>query len=154
IVDRFPKRKILYVTQSAQLVIGLALGILIITETIELWMVFATALLNGLIKVMDNPTRQTFVREMVGNEHLTNAVSLNSMTMNLARVVGPAIAGILASTVGLGMCFVIGGLAYLAVLFQLSRMRSEELKPAPISKRAKGQLAAGWNYVRNEPAVR
>lgn len=154
IVDRFPKRKILYVTQSAQLVIGLALGILIITETIELWMVFATALLNGLIKVMDNPTRQTFVREMVGNDHLTNAVSLNSMTMNLARVVGPAIAGILASTVGLGMCFVIGGLAYLAVLFQLSRMRSEELKPAPISKRAKGQLAAGWNYVRNEPAVR
>lgn len=154
IVDRYPKRKILYITQSAQLAIGLALGILIITGEIQLWMVFATALLNGLIKVMDNPTRQTFVREMVGSDHLTNAVSLNSMTMNLARVLGPALAGLLAATVGLGMCFIIGGLAYLGVLLQLARMRPEELKPAPISQRTKGQLSAGWNYVRNEPAVR
>ena len=154
IVDRYPKRRILYVTQSAQLVMGLAIGLLIITDEIRLWMVFVAAILNGVIKVLDNPTRQTFVREMVGTDHLTNAVSLNSMTMNLARVVGPALAGILASTVGLGMCFVIGGLAYLGVIVQLSRMRQDELKPAPISRRTRGQLSAGWNYVRNEPAVR
>lgn len=154
VVDRYPKRKILYVTQAAQLVMGLSIGVLVITGHIELWMVFVAAFMNGLIKVLDNPTRQTFVREMVGNDHLTNAVSLNSMTMNLARVIGPALAGVLATTVGLGMCFVIGGLAYFAVLFQLTRMRSGELRPAPIAKRAKGQLSEGWNYVRNEPAVR
>lgn len=154
LVDRYPKRNILYLTQSAQLLTGLSIGILVITGAIELWMVFVAALLNGFIKVLDNPTRQTFVREMVGNKFLTNAVSLNSMTMNLARVIGPALAGVLAATLGLGMSFVIGGLAYVAVLFQLTRMRSEELNPAPIAKRAKGQLSAGWNYVRNEPAVR
>ncbi len=154
LVDRYPKRNILYVTQSAQLVMGLSIGLLVVTDYIELWMVFVAAFINGLIKVLDNPTRQTFVREMVGRDHLTNAVSLNSTTMNLARVIGPALAGVLATTVGLGVCFIIGGLAYFGVLFQLTRMRSEELQPAPMARRAKGQLSAGWNYVRKEPAVR
>lgn len=154
IVDRYSKRDILYITQAAQLIVGVVLGVLIITDDIRLWMVYLTALINGIIKVFDNPTRQTFVREMVGNDHLTNAVSLNSMTMNLARIVGPALAGVLAATVGLGLCFIIGGLSYLAVILQLTRMRADELHPAPMVKRAKGQMAAGWNYVRNEPVVR
>lgn len=154
IVDRYPKRQILYFTQSSQLLTALAIGILIITGDIRLWMVFVAALVNGVIKVFDNPTRQTFVREMVGTDHLTNAVSLNSMTMNLARVAGPALAGVLVATVGLGVCFVIGGLSYLAVLYMLTRMRAAELQPAVMVKRAKGQMAAGWNYVRTEPVVR
>ncbi len=154
LVDRFPKRKILFVTQSAHMIMGVSIGLLVITDEIRLWMVFVAAVLNGLIRVLDNPTRQTFVREMVGSDHLTNAVSLNSMTMNLARIVGPALAGVLASTVGLGLSFVVGGLAYSSVLVQLTRMRVEELQPAPMSRRTKGQLSAGWNYVRNEPAVR
>lgn len=154
IVDRYPKRAILYITQAAQLITGVAIGVLILTDDIRLWMVLVAALANGVIKVFDNPTRQTFVREMVGTEYLTNAVSLNSMTMNLARVVGPALAGLLIAGTGIGLCFVLGGLSYIAVIFMLARMRSEELRPAPVLKRAKGQMAAGWNYVRTEPVVR
>lgn len=154
IVDRYPKRNILYVTQSVSSVVGLGIGILVITGHIQLWMVFAAALANGFVKVLDNPTRQTFVREMVGTDHLTNAVSLNSMTINLARVIGPALAGVLVATVGIGMCFIIDGLSYLAVIAMLLRMRGHELHPAKMVTRAKGQMAAGWNYVRHEPVVR
>src|SRR5699024_4125209 len=75
LVDRFPKRKILFVTQSAHMIMGVSIGLLVITDEIRLWMVFVAAVLNGLIRVLDNPTRQTFVREMVGSDHLTNAVS-------------------------------------------------------------------------------
>lgn len=153
-VDRYPKRKILYVTQSASLLLGLSIGLLVVTDEITLWMVYVSAFINGLIKVVDNPARQTFVREMVGNDHLTNAVALNSMTMNLARVIGPALAGILVATVGIGQCFIIGGLSYLAVIFMLTRMRVEDLHPAKIVTRAKGQMAAGFHYVRNEPIIR
>lgn len=154
IVDRYPKRTILYITQAAQLVTGVAIGVLILTDDIRLWMVLLAALANGVIKVFDNPTRQTFVREMVGTEYLTNAVSLNSMTINLARVVGPALAGLLIASTGIGLCFVLGGLSYIAVIYMLVKMRAEELRPAPVLKRAKGQMAAGWNYVRTEPVVR
>lgn len=154
IVDRYPKRAILYITQAAQLVTGVAIGVLILTDDIRLWMVLLAALANGVIKVFDNPTRQTFVREMVGTEYLTNAVSLNSMTINLARVVGPALAGLLIASTGIGLCFVLGGLSYIAVIYMLVKMRAEELRPAPVLKRAKGQMAAGWNYVRTEPVVR
>jgi MFS family permease len=154
IVDRYPKRTILYVTQSVSSVIGLSIGILVIAEQIQLWMVFAAAFANGCVKVLDNPTRQTFVREMVGTDHLTNAVSLNSMTINLARVVGPALAGVLVATVGIGMCFIIDGLSYFAVIVMLMRMRGNELHPARMVTRTKGQMAAGWNYVRTEPVVR
>lgn len=154
IVDRYPKRAILYITQAAQLVTGVAIGVLILTDDIRLWMVLLAALANGVIKVFDNPTRQTFVREMVGTEYLTNAVSLNSMTINLARVVGPALAGLLIASTGIGLCFVLGGLSYIAVIYMLAKMRAEELRPAPVLKRAKGQMAAGWNYVRTEPVVR
>ena len=153
-VDRYPKRKILYVTQFASLLLGLSIGLLVVTDTITLWMVYVSAFINGLIKVVDNPARQTFVREMVGTDHLTNAVALNSMTMNLARVIGPALAGVLVATVGIGQCFIIGGLTYLAVIFMLTRMRIEELHPSKIVKRAQGQMAAGFDYVRNEPVIR
>lgn len=152
-VDRYSKRHILYITQAAQLVTGIVIGVLILTDDITLWMVYVAALANGVIKVFDNPTRQTFVREMVGNDYLTNAVSLNSMTINLARVAGPALAGVLVATVGIGHCFVIGGLTYLAVIYMLMRMRVEELRPAATVKRARGQMVAGWNYVRKDPVV-
>ncbi|MCO5217038.1 MAG: MFS transporter [Thermomicrobiales bacterium] len=153
-VDRYPKRQLLYVTQIAGCIVSLLLGILIVMDAITLWIVFLAAIANGLIKVVDNPARQTFVREMVGNDHLTNAVSLNSLTINLARVVGPALAGILVAAVGIGMCFILDGLSFLAVIYMLWKMREDELHPAKIITRAKGQMAAGWHYVRNEPIVR
>jgi len=106
-----------------------------------------------LIKVFDNPTRQVFVREMVGKEHLTNAVSLNSTEMNLARVIGPTIAGLLVATVGLGPCFLFDGFSYGIVVVMLAMMRPEELLPAPRVARAKGQLVAGLRYVRSNPVL-
>ena len=154
IIDRYPKRSILYFSQTASCFLGLALGLLVVSNRIELWMVYISALIAGLIKVVDNPARQTFVREMVDTTHLTNAVSLNSMTINLARVAGPALAGVLIATVGIGVCFIIGGITHIAVVITLMMMRASELQPAKMVTRAKGQMAAGWNYVREEPTIR
>jgi MFS family permease len=154
VADRLSKRSILYVTQAVAGLSSLALGLLIASDDIRLWMVYAAALVLGFVKVFDNPTRQTFVREMVGSDLLTNAVSLNSIEMNFARVIGPAIAGILVATVGLGACFIADGLSYTVVIAMLAVMRSEELKPAKRLKRAKGQLAEGIRYVSTEPVIR
>jgi MFS family permease len=103
---------------------------------------------------VDNPTRQAFVMEMVGKDELVNAVSLNSTEINLARVVGPAIAGILIASVGLAVCFLINGLSFLAVLAVLMAMRGEELRPTPLAPRVPGQLRQGLQYVRASPVIR
>jgi MFS family permease len=153
IADRFPKRNILYVTQSCAGLLGLTIGTLVVTDAIRLWMIYALGILLGIITVFDNPTRQVFVREMVGDERLTNAVSLSSMEFNLARVIGPAIAGVLAATVGLGACFIADGLSYIAVLVMLVRMRGDELRPAVRVASGKGQLRAGLAYVRTSPVL-
>ncbi|MGI8482893.1 MAG: MFS transporter [Thermomicrobiales bacterium] len=154
ITDRFPKRKILYITQSVSAMASLTVGTLVISGLIRIWMVFAVAVVLGFVKVFDNPTRQTFVREMVGIDRLTNAVSLNSTEMNLARVIGPTIAGVMVATVGLGACFIVDGLSYGAVIIMLVMMRSEELMPATRALRAKGQLAEGLRYVWSTPLLR
>ena len=154
IADRFPKRRILYVTQVVAGLASLAMGLLVLTDLVTLPAVYALAILLGFVKVFENPTRQTFVREMVGNERLTNAVSLNSTMMNLARVIGPAIAGILVATVGLAYCFILDGLSYGVVLAMLFRMRADELRPARTVARARGQLQEGLRYAWSTPAVR
>jgi MFS family permease len=151
--DRFPKRNLLYVTQSAMGLVGVTVSILVFTDVIKLWMVFIAAVFTGFINVFNQPTIQTFVREMVGKENLANAVSLNATEMNLARAIGPSIAGILAATLGLGFCFLIDGLSYALVIYALSRMNLSELHPAPRIAAAKGQLMAGLRYVRATPAL-
>jgi MFS family permease len=153
VADRFPKRKILYVTQTGFATLSLVMGALVITGAIRLWMVFAMGMLFGLVKVFDNPTQQTFVREMVGDEHLRNAISLTATEGNLARVIGPTIAGVLVATVGLGECFVVDGLSYGLVALSLARMNPAELHPAPSVSRAKGQLVAGFRYVRSSATL-
>jgi MFS family permease len=153
IADRFPKRQILYVTQTAGGVLSLTLGVLVIGDVIQLWMVYLMGLLLGFIRVFDLPAQQTFVREMVGTEHLTNAISLTATLGNLARVIGPTIAGILVATVGLGACFIIDGLSYIVVILILALMRASELQPAPQVSRAKGQLIEGFHYVRSSPVL-
>src|SRR5215211_174046 len=153
IADRFPKRRILYATQVAACLLGVTVGILVIGDWIRLWMVYLTGPLLGLIRVFDNPTRQTFVREMVGKDQLTNAISLNSTEMNLARAIGPAIAGVLIATAGIGLCFLLDGLSYLVVLASLARMRAGELHPSRPIPAAKGQLVAGFRYVRSSPVL-
>jgi MFS family permease len=153
IADRFPKRRILYATQAAACLLGVTMGILVIGDWIRLWMVYVTGALLGLIRVFDNPTRQTFVREMVGKEQLANAVSLNSTEMNLARAIGPTVAGVLIATAGIGLCFLLDGLSYLVVLLSLARMRAGELHPSTPIPAAKGQLVAGFRYVRSSPVL-
>jgi MFS family permease len=154
IADRFPKRRILYFTQVISGLASLLMGVLVISGSVELWMVYALGALAGFLKVFDNPTRQTFIREMVGNDRLTNAVSLNSMEMNLARVIGPSIAGITVATVGLGACFIIDGLSYIVVIVMLYQMRPEDLHPAKLLVRAKGQLSDGLRYAWATPGIR
>ena len=153
IADRFPKRRLLLVTQTVAMTQALVLGTLVITGAIELWMVYAMAAVFGLVTAIDNPSRQTFVLEMVGSANLTNAITLNSVVVNAARVVGPALAGVLIAVVGIGICFVLNGASYLAVIGALLLMRTRELNPAPTQERAKGQLRAGFAYVRRTPEL-
>lgn len=153
IADRFPKRSILYATQVASSVLSLSLGLLVALDRVEIWMVFLLALGIGVVNAVDNPTRQTFVHEMVGKEQLANAVSLNSAEMNVARVIGPTVAGILAASVGLAACFLFNGVSYIAVIASLRAMREQELQPAPRLARGKGQLADAVRYVRSSPVL-
>lgn len=154
VADRFPKRPILYMTQASSGILSLLLGILIATGAVQIWMVYIVAMLSGIIKAIDNPTRQSFVLEMVGQDSLVNAVSLNSTEVNLARVIGPALAAALIATVGLAACFILDGLSFLAVLIMLVAMRASELGPSPRASRAKGQIREGLRYAWASPVIR
>jgi MFS family permease len=154
LADRYPKRTLLYLTQSALGILALILGALVLTGLVQLWMVDVLAFCYGLVTTVDNPTRQSFVVEMVGEEHLRNAVTLYSSLVNLARVIGPAIAGFLIATIALAPCFIINGLSYAAVVIMLLAMRARELRAAPVIPRAKGQLREGFRYVASTPVVR
>jgi MFS family permease len=159
VADRVDKRRLLYATQAGGGVLALVLGILVSVGAgpageATLWEVYVLALLLGVVNLFDNPARQTFVIEMVGTGDLQNAVSLNSIVMNGARVIGPALAGVLISTVGLGVCFLANGASYAAVIAALSLMRGSELQPAQRVARAKGQLRAGLRYAWRTPNLR
>jgi len=153
VADRCDKRRLLYATQTSAGLLALALGLLVSFDVVRLWMVFALAAGFGLVNAVDSPARQTFVHEMVGADELPNAVTLNSVMVNLARAVGPAVAGGLIATVGLGPCFLINAGSYLAVLVALSLMRTDELQPTIPQPRARGQIREGFRYVRATPAL-
>jgi MFS family permease len=147
IADRLDKRKVLYVTQSTAGLLALALGLLVITHSVDLGVVFALSALLGVVNLFDNPARQTFVSEMVGLDLLPNAVSLNSVVMNSARVIGPGIGGVLILTLGVSTCFLVNAASYAAVIVALSLMRRAELYSKPGVVRAKGQVREGLRYV-------
>ncbi len=153
VADRFDKRQLLFITQIAAAVLATALGLLVVSDLVELWMVYVLAGSLGLVASVDNPTRQTFVLEMVDRDHLTSAVSLNSVLVNLARVLGPAAAGVLIVTVGLGPCFLVNASTYFAVIVALLIMRTSELHTIEPQGRRAGQLREGLRYVRSTPAV-
>lgn len=154
VADRFNKRHVLYITQTLAGLLALMLGLLVVTHLVHLWMVYALAAGLGLVAVVDNPTRQSFVVEMVGKQHLKNAITLNSTMVNTARVIGPSIAGLLIATVGIGPCFLVNAVSYVAVLTALLLMREKELRPAPVSAREPGQIRAGLKYVWSEPKLK
>jgi MFS family permease len=153
IADRFSKRKILYFTQALSGLLALVLGVLVATGLVRVWMVYLLAFLLGLVTVFDNPTRQTFYIELVGPEHLRNAVTLYSTLINLARVIGPAIAAALIAAFGLAPCFIINGLSYGAVVFMLGMLHPDELLTTPPVPRAKGQIMEGFKYVASTPVL-
>jgi MFS family permease len=154
IADRYDKRKILYVTQLATAASALILGVLVLTDVIELWMIFLSALALGLSTAFDNPTRQTFVLEMVGRRNITNAVSLHSTLVNAARVVGPALGGLIIVYLGIGWCFVIDAVTYLSLVGALLLIDPDQLHSEELTPRTPNQLVEGFRYVMATPAIR
>ncbi|HEX5188595.1 MAG TPA: MFS transporter [Streptosporangiaceae bacterium] len=151
IADRYSKRRVLMVTQASMGGLALILGILAVTGTVQPWHVYLLAFGLGLATVVDNPTRQSFAIEMVGRDDLQNAIALNSAVFNLARIVGPAVAGLVISLIDVPAAFFLNAASYLTVIVSLHLMRESELRPAERVARAKGQLRAGLAYVRSRP---
>ena len=153
IADRYPKRRILMVTQASMGALALILGVLALTHSVAIWQVYALAFGLGLATVVDNPTRQAFAPEMVGRDGLANAIALNSAVFNLARVAGPAVAGLVISLVGTPAAFLVNAASYGAVLISLKLMRPSELHVTRPLPRAKGQLREAMRYVKERPAL-
>lgn len=154
IADRLPKRKLLLATQSLFLVQALTLGILTATGAAELWMVYALTFLYGMVQIVDVPTRQAFVPEMVSDDNVMNAVGLNSAVFNASRMVGPAIAGLLIAKVSIALCFFANSVSFLAVLLAIARMRPDELRRAEHTvPTGRGQIRAGIRYAASHPEL-
>jgi MFS family permease len=154
LVDRMDKRRVLLVTQSAAGTFAFLLGVLVQTGTVRLWMVYVLAAGLGGVNMVDSPARQTFVTEMVGGPQLENAVALNTILINAARVVGPALAAAMIALVGLGPCFLFNGASFMGVVVGLLLMRTDELQRGARTTRAKGQVRQGLRYVAARPALR
>ncbi|MBW8702650.1 hypothetical protein MBT84_23930 [Streptomyces sp. MBT84] len=153
LVDRLPKRRTLLVTQSAMGATGLVLAFLTLTGHVQVWHVYLAAFAVGLATVVDNPARQSFVSEMVAPGQLQNAVSLNSANFQSARLVGPAVAGVLITGVGTGWAFLLNGVSFLAPISGLLLMRARELHVVERAPRGKGQLREGLRYVAGRPEL-
>lgn len=149
--DHFDRRKLLLVTQCAMGIFALALGILTLTEAVQLWHVYFFAFLLGCATAFDAPARHTFVSEMVGEEDLSNAVALNSASFNAARMIGPAVAGVMIGVVGTGWVFLINGASFAAVILSLSLLRVDELHLETRILRARGSFSEGIRYVWSRP---
>lgn len=153
VADRLPKRRLLIATQTTLAVLALTLGVLVVSGAVALWEVALLALGLGLVQAFDSPARQSFVLEMVGPTDLRNAVSLNSVLVNAARAVGPAVAGVLIATVGVGVCFLVNAASFVAVLASLATLDVAGLHRSPPIQRARGQLREGFAYVRATPTL-
>ncbi len=154
LADRFSKRKVLFFTAGALSLVALALGLLLVFHSAQLWMIYTLAVVWGLATALDNPTRQTFMHEMAGPEETRNAVALNALEVNLARFIGPAIAGVLIVWVGLAPLFLLNALSYAGTMVALLMINSSLLHRAPLVARAKGQLRQGFRYVWGHTELR
>src|SRR4051794_7307848 len=153
LADRIPKRNLLIVTQTLMAVPALVLWGITVSGTVEPWMVWALVFVRGSVNAIDNPTRQSFAIEMVGPDRVVNAVSLNNAIIHSARILGPAGAGILIATVGVGPCFLLNALSFGAMIVALRAMDPDELRPAPVASRGRGAVRAGLGYVVRTPAL-
>jgi MFS family permease len=153
VADRVDKRRLMIMLQAAMGVLALILGVLTVTGVVQVWEVFVLAFLLGLNNTFENPARQSFVLEMVGPGELRNAVSLNSVLVNAARAVGPAVAGIIIALGGTGICFLLNAASFVAVVVTLMRLDVSQLSPTPLTQRAKGQVREGLAYVARTPEL-
>jgi MFS family permease len=151
VADRSDKRKLLLIVQTVAMAQSFALAALAFSGHPSVMAIYAVALIGGVTIAFDNPARRAFVVEMVPEEDMQNAVSLNSALMTSSRVVGPVIAGALIVNFGFGWCFLVDGLSYLAVLAGLWLRRTEELRPSPVTLKGKGQIREGLRYARSIP---
>jgi MFS family permease len=153
IADRFPKRRVLMITQPLMALPAIALWALVAAGTVEPWMVYALVLVRGTVTAFDNPARQSFVIELVGPERVVNAVSLNSVIVQSARIIGPAAAGGVIALVGVGPCFALNALSFAAMLVALQRMDAGALHPTVPAERAPRELRAALRYVASAPGL-
>ena len=154
IIDRSEKRTLLFITQSSFGFFALMLGTLVYTGLIEMWMIYLLALLFGSIDAFDKPTRQTFVHETVGRDNLRNAVSLNSTSVNLARVVGPLFAGALIPTIGLALCFFLKAGSVVGILTLLARKKPTNFHKEESIVDEERNLLSGVRYAMSVPLIR
>jgi MFS family permease len=153
IADRVDKRRLMVALQIAMGVQALILGVLTVTGAVQLWEIGALAAMLGLNNAFENPARQSFMLELVGPDNLRNAVTLNSVLVNVARVLGPALAGVMIATVGEGVCFLVNAASFLAVVASLATLDRSAIAPSPPSGREPGQLREGLRYVRRTPEL-
>jgi MFS family permease len=153
VADRVDKRRLLTITQTCSGVLAAAMAVLVLTDAVTLPLVFVFAGLLGTSNAFDTPARQAFVGEMVGADLLSNAVALNSVTFNTARIAGPAVAGVLIGAIGTWPVFAINSLSYIAVVSGLLRMRVADLRPARRSAREPGQFRQGLAYIRSRREI-
>jgi MFS family permease len=144
--DHFNQRKLLIATQATMAALALALGVLTVTGLVRLWHVYIFAFLFGSAAAFDAPVRQTFVAELVGDANLHNAVALNSTSFNAARMIGPAVSGLVIAAIGTSWAFLINSASFIAVLISLALLRVAELRPNVRAHRAKGSFTEGFRY--------
>jgi MFS family permease len=149
--DRFDKRKLLLATQAAMALLSLGLGILVVLDAVQLWHVYIFALLLGIAAAFDAPARQSFVAELVGEDVLSNAVALNSTSFNAARMIGPAVAGLLIAGIGTGPVFLVNAATYVAVIASLIMLDQSALLRAERPPNRRGNFVEGLSYVGKRP---
>ncbi len=153
IVDRYSKRMLLMLTQGVTGALAVLLAVLALTHTIQVWQVWTIAFVVGMVTVVDNPTRQVFVNELVGPRNLRNAISINSSVFQLGGLIGPAIAGILLDAVGAGWAFAINALTCVVTVITLGALKKSKLVRSTPMPRQKGQLKQGLAYIKRKPAI-
>ena len=153
VADRLDKRRIMYVTQTLSGVLALAFGLLVGTHSIQMWMVYLLALALGFVNVFDNPARQALIPELVPRDLVRNAVTLNSVTMNMARIFGASLGGAIASLLGLALCFDLNAVSFGAVVGSLALMSGTRISAGTGGGRQRGQIREGLAYVRRQPEL-
>ena len=154
LADRLDKRRVLLATSAGAAVCAAVMGGLVLTNVVQLWMVYVLAATFGIATALDSPARRSFVTELVPDHHATNAVSLNSSVFTAARVIGPTIAAVIIATAGIGWCFVVNALSFGAVIGALITLDRDAIRPSVPVRREKGQLVAGLRYVWASPTLR